>query len=147
MNVELENFNKAVASLTQAGQPFEVNTVDLGGVQYQNFATLPANLGEYFQVMLQHDQKDFAVYLQERYTFAQGYQHSAEFGVALLQRYGLTKGDRVAILSRNNPQWMMAFIGITSVGGVSVPMNAWWTTEELDYGFEDSGAKIVVADR
>ena len=53
----------------------------------------------------------------------------------------------MAILSRNNPQWMMAFIGITSVGGVAVPMNGWWTTEELDYGFADSGAKIVVADR
>ena len=42
---------------------------------------------------------------------------------------------------------MMAFIGTTAVGGVAVPMNAWWTTEELDYGFADSGAKIVVADR
>ena len=53
----------------------------------------------------------------------------------------------MAILSRNNPQWMMAFIGATSVGAVAVPMNAWWTTEELDYGFADSGANIVVADR
>ncbi len=107
----------------------------------------PRNLGQYFLVMLQHAQKDFAVYLDERYTYAQGYQHSSEFGAALVQRYGLAKGDRVAILSRNNPQWMMAFIGITSVGGVAVPMNAWWTTEELDYGFADSGARIVVADR
>jgi acyl-CoA synthetase (AMP-forming)/AMP-acid ligase II len=98
-------------------------------------------------VMLQHAEKDFAVYLDERYTYAQGYQHSCEFGAALIERYGLAKGDRVAILSRNNPQWMMAFIGITSVGGVAVPMNSWWTTEELDYGFADSGAKIVVADR
>jgi len=57
------------------------------------------------------------------------------------------KGDRVAILSRNNPQWMMAFVAVTSIGAVAVPMNAWWTTEELDYGFEDSGARVVVADR
>jgi acyl-CoA synthetase (AMP-forming)/AMP-acid ligase II len=57
------------------------------------------------------------------------------------------KGDRVAILSRNNPQWMMAFIAVASIGAVAVPMNAWWTTEELDYGFEDSGARVVVADR
>ena len=40
----------------------------------------------------------------------------------------------------------MAFIAITSIGAVAVPMNAWWTTEELDYGFEDSGARVVVAD-
>ena len=147
MNPELVRFDEVVGGLTAREQPFEVNTVQLAGVEYLNFATLPANLGQYFLVMLQHAQKDFAVYLDERYTFAQGYQHSCEFGAALVQRYALVKGDRVAILSRNNPQWMMAFIGITAVGGVAVPMNAWWTTEELDYGFADSGAKIVVADR
>ncbi|MFT4518338.1 MAG: long-chain acyl-CoA synthetase [Halioglobus sp.] len=147
MNPALKRFDDAVASLTQAGQAFETNTVTLAGVEYRNFATLPANLAQYYLVMLQHGHKDFAVYLNERYTFAQGYQHSAEFAAALLDRYGLAKGDRVAILSRNNPQWMMSFIGITSVGGVAVPMNGWWTTEELDYGFEDSGAKIVIADR
>ncbi len=147
MNAELQQFDDAVASLTGTGQAFEVNTVELAGVQYRNFATLPANLAQFFTVMLQHAEKDFAVYLDERYTFGQGYQHSCEFGAALVERYGLVKGDRVAILSRNNPQWMMAFIGITSVGGVAVPMNGWWTTEELDYGFTDSGAKIVVADR
>jgi len=147
MNPELTQFDDVVAGLTAQGQPFEVNSVQLGGVEYRNFATLPANLGQYFLVMLQHAQKDFAVYLDERYTFAQGYQHSCELGAALVQRYGVAKGDRVAILSRNNPQWMMAFIGSTAVGGVAVPMNAWWTTEELDYGFADSGARIVVADR
>jgi long-chain acyl-CoA synthetase len=147
MNTELKKFDDTVASLTAKGQPFEVNTVELGGIEYRNFATLPANLGQYYLVMLGHAHKDFAVYLDERYTYAQGYQHSSEFGAALVQRYGVAKGDRVAILSRNNPQWLMAFIGVTSVGAVAVPMNAWWTTEELDYGFADCGAKIVVADR
>lgn len=147
MSSEILRFNEAVATLTSQGQAFEVNTVELRGISYRNFAALPANLGEYFTVMLQHAQKDFAVYLKERYTYTEGYQHSCEFGAALLERYRLSKGDRVAILSRNNPQWMMAFIGTTAVGGVAVPMNAWWTTEELDYGFADSGARIVVADR
>ena len=147
MSSEIRRFNEAVATLTSQGQAFEVNAVELGGVSYRNFAALPANLGEYFLIMLQHAQKDFAVYLEERYTYGEGYQHSCEFGAALLERYRLSKGDRVAILSRNNPQWMMAFIGTTAVGGVAVPMNAWWTTEELDYGFADSGARIVVADR
>ena len=147
MNPELKKFDEIVAGLTAPGQAFAVDTVTLGGVEYRNFATLPANLGQYFLVMQQHAHKEFAVYLGERYTYAQGYQHSCEFGAALVQRYGIAKGDRVAILSRNNPQWMMAFIAITSVGAVAVPMNAWWTTEELDYGFADSGARVVVADR
>jgi len=147
VNADIQRFDDAVASLTAPGQAFEVATVDIGGVAYRNFATLPANLGDYFKVMLKHAHKDFAVYLDQRYTFAEAYRHSCAFGAALVGRYGVARGDRVAILSRNNPQWMMAFIGATSVGGVAVPMNAWWTTGELDYGFADSGAKVVVADR
>jgi acyl-CoA synthetase (AMP-forming)/AMP-acid ligase II len=147
MSAELQRFDEAVASLTAEGQPFELNTVAINGHEYRNFANMQRNLGEYFQVMHAHAGKDFAVYLDERYTFAEAYRHSAEFGAALVNRYGVTKGDRVAILSRNNPQWMMSFIGALSVGAVAVPMNAWWTTEELDYGFGDSGARVVVADR
>ncbi|MFT4613959.1 MAG: long-chain acyl-CoA synthetase [Bacteroidia bacterium] len=147
MTPEILAFDEAVASLTSPGQPFEVDTVEIEGVEYRNFASLPKNLGEYFKIMLGHAEKDFAVYLDERYTFAQGYQHSAEIAAALVERFGIAKGERVAILSRNNPQWMMTWIGALSVGAVAVPMNGWWTTEELDYGFEDSGAKLVVADR
>ena len=147
MNPEVKKFDDAVVGLTQPGQPFALNSVELEGVEYANYQGMPDNLGAYFKVMLKHAEKDFAVYLDERYTFGEGYKHSAEFGAALMQRFGVGKGDRVAILSRNNPQWMMAFIGSIAVGAVAVPMNAWWTTEELDYGFADSGATVVVADR
>ncbi len=147
MNPELVKFDEAVAALTAAGQPFELDTVEIGGVAFRNYAGMPANLGQYFKVMLRHAHKDFAVYRDERYTFAQGHALSAAFATALLEHYRVAKGDRVAILSRNNPQWMMAFIAAQSIGAVAVPMNAWWTTEELDYGFRDSGARVVVADR
>jgi len=147
MNPALEKFEQAVAQLTAPGQMFELDEVDINGYRYRNYASLPQNLNAYYQFMLQHAQKDFAVYKDERYTFEQGLAHSNEFAAALVDRYGVKKGDRVAILSRNNPQWLMAFIAITSIGAVAVPMNSWWTTEELDYGFEDSGAKVVIADR
>jgi long-chain acyl-CoA synthetase len=147
MNSEVRKFDEAVAGLTAPGQPFALDTVRVGGVEYRNYSTMPANLGQYFLNMQRHGEKDFALYQQERYTYAEGYSRSAGFAAALMGRYGVRKGDRVAILSRNNPQWMMAFVGATSIGAVAVPMNAWWTTEELDYGFEDSGARVVVADR
>jgi long-chain acyl-CoA synthetase len=147
MNPELAKFDEAVAALTSAGQPFELDTVEIGGAEFRNYAAIPTSLGQYFKVMHQHADKDFAVYLEERYTFAEGYAQSAAFARAMLEHCKVKRGDRVAILSRNNPQWMMAFIATVSIGAVAVPMNAWWTTEELDYGIEDSGARIVVADR
>ena len=147
MNPVLQQLEETVEQLTAPGAPFELNEVEISGISYRNYATMPANLGDYYKFMLAHGEKDFAVYQDERYTFNQGYQHSAEFAAALLDSYGIQKGDRVAILARNSPQWLMAFMGATAAGAVAVPMNSWWTTEELDYGFEDSGAKVVVADR
>lgn len=147
MNPEIGKIDDVVASLTSPGQPFELDDVEIDGVRYRNFAALPQNLGHYCRLMRQHAEKDFAVYREERYSFGETWQHSAAFATALVHRFGIGRGDRVAILSRNNPQWMMAFIAAASVGAVVVPMNAWWTTEELDYGFGDSGARVVVADR
>lgn len=147
MNPEIAAVEKIVADLTAAGQPFELNTVEVDGVSYRNYANAPPNVGQYFRFMLNHAEKDFAVYRDERYTFAEGYQHASEFATALIQSYGVRAGDRVAIVSRNNPQWLMSFIACLSIGAVAVPMNAWWTTEELDYGIEDSGSRVVIADR
>jgi long-chain acyl-CoA synthetase len=144
---ELARFDRAVAELTAEGQPFAVNTVCIDGVEFRNYAAMPANLGDYFKVMQKHGDKVFAIYREERYRYGEAYDLSAAFARALVERCGVQKGDRVAILSRNNPQWMMAFIACLSIGAVAVPMNAWWTTEELDYGFEDSGSRVVVADR
>ena len=64
----------------------------------------------------------------------------------LSDRYGVKKGDRVAIAMRNFPEWVVAFWGITTLGAVVVPLNAWWSAEELQYGLEDSGSRVVFAD-
>jgi acyl-CoA synthetase (AMP-forming)/AMP-acid ligase II len=147
MSDYLQKLDAAVAQLTATGAPFALNTVTLDGAEYRNYATMPENMGGYFRFMLKHAEKEFAVYKNERYTFAESYAQSAALARALIDDFGVAPGDRVAILSRNNPQWMMAFIAALSIGAVAVPMNAWWTTEELDYGLRDCGAKVVIADR
>ena len=70
MNPELQKFDDVVASLTAPDQPFAVENLSIGGVEYRNYSAMPAALGEYFVHMQRHADKDFAVYQQERYTFA-----------------------------------------------------------------------------
>jgi long-chain acyl-CoA synthetase len=60
---------------------------------------------------------------------------------------GVKKGDRVAIACRNYPEWIFAFLGITSIGAIAVAINAWWQGEELEYGLTDSGTRILFADQ
>ena len=147
MSDHLHRLDAAVAQLTAEGAPFATVDQAIGDSVYRVYSAAPPNLAAYFSLMLRHGDKTFLVYGDERHSFAGAYAEAAALAWALVHDYGVARGDRVAILSRNNPQWMIAFMAILSVGAVAVPMNAWWTTEELDYGLRDSGATLVIADR
>lgn len=56
---------------------------------------------------------------------------------------GLQKGDRVALLSENRPEWAITDLAILAGGGVTVPMFATSTSAQVEYIVRDSGAKII----
>jgi len=65
-------------------------------------------------------------------------------GVArALQEWGIRKGDRVAILSENRPEWTMADFACLLLGAVVVPVYTTLTSEQTAYILEDSGSRIV----
>jgi long-chain acyl-CoA synthetase len=61
-----------------------------------------------------------------------------------LQQLGLTKGDRVAIMTPNCPQFVIAFYGTLRAGGIAVPCNFLYTADEIEHQLNDSGAEIAV---
>ena len=63
--------------------------------------------------------------------------------IQALQRWGIRKGDRVAILSENRPEWSIADFAILLLGAVSVPVYATLTPEQTAYTLRDSGATLV----
>jgi long-chain acyl-CoA synthetase len=63
--------------------------------------------------------------------------------VHALQSWGVHKGDRVAILSENRPEWSTADFAILLLGAVTVPVYATLTPEQTAYTLRDSGATIV----
>jgi acyl-CoA synthetase (AMP-forming)/AMP-acid ligase II len=81
----------------------------------------------------------------DRVSFEAQYRAIASLARALQAR-GVGKGDRVATVMRNLPEWVVSFFAITSLGAIAVPLNAWWTGAELEYGLKDSGAKLLIAD-
>jgi long-chain acyl-CoA synthetase len=60
-----------------------------------------------------------------------------------LQELGVRKGDRVAILSENRPEWSIADFAILLLGAVTVPVYATLTPEQTAYTLSDSGATVV----
>ncbi|MGC2181660.1 MAG: long-chain fatty acid--CoA ligase [Terriglobales bacterium] len=60
-----------------------------------------------------------------------------------LQRWGIGRGDRVAILSENRPEWTMADFASLLLGAVTVPIYATLTAEQTAYILRDSGARVI----
>ena len=67
------------------------------------------------------------------------------FGKALLAQ-GIGKGDVVAILAGNRPEWVIADMGSMSIGAVSTGIYYTCSTEQIRTLLEDSGARVVVVD-
>src|SRR5438477_10449389 len=61
-----------------------------------------------------------------------------------LRRLGVKKGDRVALVLPNTPQFLIAFYGALRAGAVVVPCNPRYTAPELAHQLSDSGAAVVV---
>ncbi len=63
---------------------------------------------------------------------------------AALAGLGVKKGDRVAILLPNCPQYIVAYYGILKAGGIVVPTNPLYSEREVEFQLNDSGAETIV---
>jgi long-chain acyl-CoA synthetase len=76
-------------------------------------------------------------------SYASVDRHSRAFA-GYLQGLGLVKGDRVAVMMPNCPQYPIAVAGILRAGLILVNVNPLYTPRELEHQLQDSGAKTIV---
>ncbi|MCU1391838.1 MAG: fatty acid--CoA ligase [Ilumatobacteraceae bacterium] len=138
------SFDEAAAQVTAPGGPLEIGDAIVNGAHQKVFVKAPPNLGLLFQAA--PADATFIVYEDETYTFGDVRERFAALGAALIGRYGVQKGDRVAVAMRNFPEWIISFAAITSIGAISVSMNSWWTEDEMSFALEDCGAAVLIAD-
>ncbi len=140
-----EELKQAWSTLTAPGAQFEIVETDVRGQKLREFKNAPPTVRALWQMTAAHGDKDYLVYDDERWTYADAHREVA--GIAnWLFANGVEPGDRVAIAMRNYPEWLLAYWACTSVGVAAVGVNAWWTGPELVYGLGDSDPKVVIAD-
>ncbi len=82
-------------------------------------------------------------FMGKEMTFAEVDSLSVALG-AYLQSLGLAKGDRIAIMMPNVPQYPITVAAILRAGYVVVNVNPLYTARELEHQLKDSGAKVIV---
>ena len=138
-------WDQACAAVCAPGSMFEITEAEVGGATSKVFAMAPPNIRAVFALAAMNE-GEFIVYEDDRWTMTQVLELAGRIGHTLVESWGIEKGDRVALASRNYPEWIAAFVAIVSTGAVAVPLNAWWLTDELEFAVADSGAKVVLAD-
>src|SRR5580704_5680666 len=79
-----------------------------------------------------------------RYTYAALREEVRAFAKGL-HALGVRKGDMVAILMGNKPEWIIADLAICALGGVMVAINTWVTSRELGYVLAHCDATALIA--
>ncbi len=138
--------NQANAMLAAPGSPLELADTTINGVALKVYAGAPPTLRHVLDASSAHGDRTLLVYQDERVSFS-GHARAVEhMAGALVEKFGVQKGDRVAVIMRNYPQWSVAFWAALCIGAIATPMNSWWTGEELEYGLRDAGAKVAIVD-
>ena len=114
------------------GVPYDVDT--------SQYSSLVALMEEAFK---KNASKVAYSFMGKDVTFAETDSLSVAFG-AYLQSLGLAKGDRVAIMMPNVPQYPVTVAAILRAGFVVVNVNPLYTSRELEHQLKDSGSKTIV---
>jgi long-chain acyl-CoA synthetase len=141
--MSIEQAHKLLVSAPAS--PFELEEREIRGVKIKTWKNAPPSLAAVFELSRPFAERVYMVNEDERVTFDAHRRAVAKFAQQLIAD-GVKKGDRVAIIMRNLPEWSVAFWGAVHTGAIVTPLNAWWTGPELEYGLTDSGTMIAIAD-
>ena len=139
------SLEQAQAALTVPGSKFELDTIDIRGVPTRIWKNAPPSLRALVEAARGHGDRLFTIYEDERVSYDASFRAIVALA-ARLREWGVAPGDRVALAMRNLPEWPVCFFAAVSIGAIMVPLNAWWTGGELEYGLADSGAKLLIVD-
>ncbi len=142
----IEEFTKAWDELTAPGAQFATTTIEVRGVPIKVFEQALPSMRSVWELARGYGDRDYIVYEDERLTYAEADARIRALAARLRDEYDVQPGDRVAIAMRNYPEWVLGYWAIVSIGAACVGMNAWWTTEEMEYGLSDSRPKVLIAD-
>jgi acyl-CoA synthetase (AMP-forming)/AMP-acid ligase II len=136
------------AKLTGPGGPFEIVEEPVLGEVMPVFRDRDPHLRAILERSAGFGDAEYIVCDDgRRITFAEHVSVVASVAKALRERFGVGKGDRVAILAANCPEWVLSFWGALALGAIPVGLNGWWAGDEIRYGVADCEPRVLIGDR
>ena len=135
-------------ALTAPGAPFEMRTVDVHGHPCRVFCNGPQNLGDVYRIAATYAERTMIVCDGRHMSYAEILGKAAALGQFLKRnaRGQDMRGQRMAIVMSNRPEWMISFIAVTAMGATAVLVNSRGTATEISESLDDTFTTVVIAD-
>lgn len=134
------------AELLGPGGPFELAEETVLGERVRVFARRAPSLRAFLDASLAFGEREYLVFGERRLGFAEHHALADRVAGALHRRFGVGKGDRVAILAANCVEWVVTFWAAMRLGAIAVPLNGWWVGNELAFALADAQPRVLLGD-
>jgi long-chain acyl-CoA synthetase len=141
----IHHYLAARAELDAPGSPLATSIAEVGGIPVKVYTTAPPNMRVMWEATAIHGDKDYLVYEDERYSYAEIHAQVRKLAQYLVSQ-GIGRHSRVALSMRNYPEWVVGYWATVSIGAAAVGMNAWWTPSEMEYALNDSQPGVLIVD-
>lgn len=125
---------------------FPVEMEDVRGTQLPVLVNRKKSLRDFVVASADHGDADFLVFGERRISHAEFGDLVAAEAAALAADHKVVKGDRVAILAANSPDWVIAYFALVSMGAVVCLYNGWWTPDEIRHATELTTPTLILGD-
>jgi long-chain acyl-CoA synthetase len=111
------------------------------------YADRPGNLAELLaNTVAQYGDSEGIISPDSRLTYKQFASLVDHVSSGLYHKYGIRKGDRVALMLKNGWEYSVGFFALMKLGAIAVPLNIAYKGEEAAFQLNDSGSVALIVD-
>jgi len=129
------------------GGQWEITTEEVLGENCIVFKNRHRNIGEMLKANTsQWAKRECLVLGDNRISYKEMQDRVESTAYRLQSMYGIKKGNRVAILAANCPEWVVSFFAATQIGAIVSALNGWWTETEIGHAIELTDPSVIIGD-
>jgi acyl-CoA synthetase (AMP-forming)/AMP-acid ligase II len=139
---------RQLQAIVGPGAPFELVEEVVAGAPLRVFARRHHSLPEVLVAASDRfGERPYVVFSDREFTYGSIVKTVASVARQLQDRYGLGKGDRVALASASCAEYVVTMWAAFSLGAIVVALNGWWTGSEMAYALELTSPRLLLGDR
>ena len=124
----------------------EMETREHRGYKQRYFKNLPASLRDFWLATKPFGARTYLIYEEETLSYDETHRRVVDLATCLRDRFGCRKGTRIALATKNIPEWVITFWATALLGATIVPLNAFMSPDALAHILKLTDSRVLIVD-